>query len=126
MKYKQYENYIVLCHENTLFHAGWIICPYVFNGNCAASKGLFPLDTKKGGTNRFGIHIRIHEKPDEPAEVEQDLGVKCRDEVSRAGSLAVILDLRPLRFAEGHEGIAQFAESIFSAGQTIPYGVPFN
>ena len=87
MKSKQYENNLLLSHEKTLFHAGWIICPYVFNGNCAASKGLFPLHTKKGGTNRYSVHIGTHEKPVEPVEVEQDLGVKCRDEIFRAGGI---------------------------------------
>ena len=31
-----------------------------------------------------------------------------------------------MRFAEDHEGITQFAESIFKAGQTVPYGVSIN
>ena len=31
-----------------------------------------------------------------------------------------------MRFAEDQEGIALFAESIFKAGQTIPYGVSIN
>ena len=31
-----------------------------------------------------------------------------------------------MNFSEGHEGIALLAESIFKAGQTIPYGVSIN
>ena len=27
VKSKQYQNYLVLCHESTLFHEVWIICP---------------------------------------------------------------------------------------------------
>ena len=27
MKSKQYETYLVLCHKNTNFHFGWMICP---------------------------------------------------------------------------------------------------
>ncbi len=87
---------------------------------------MFPIDTKKGGTNRFGVHMRTHEKSTGHTEAEQDLDVKCWDETSRAGALAVILDLRPMRFAEEHEGIVIFTESIFKAGQTIPYGVSIN
>ena len=51
----------------------------------------------------------------------QDLDVRCSDKTSRAGTLVVILDLLPMRFAEENEEIAMFAESIFRAGQTIPY-----
>ncbi len=126
MKSKQYEKYLVLSHANTLFHAGLMLCLYIFNGNCAPSKGMFPIDTKKGGTNRFGFHMRTHEKSMCPTKGIQDLDGKCRDETPRAGALAIILDLRPMKFAEEHEGMAIFAESIFKAGQTIPYGVSIN
>ena len=29
VKSKQYENYQVLCHENTLYHAGLMLCSYI-------------------------------------------------------------------------------------------------
>ena len=100
--------------------------PYVLNGNCCVDKGLYPIDTKKGGTNRFGSHLRTHEKSETYLQATQDLDAKCREDISRSGALAVLLELRPMRFAEDHEGIAQFAESIIKAGQTVPYGVSFN
>ena len=57
IKFKQYENYLVLYHVNIFFHAVRMLCPYIFNGNCTLSKLLFPIDSKKGGTNRFGVHM---------------------------------------------------------------------
>ena len=127
MKSKQYEHYHVLCHENSRFNAGWFICPFVLSHHCPVSKGVLPLDTKKGGTNRFGNHWRTHEKlRSENEPVQQMLDGRCREAISRSAAMAVMLDLRPLSFAEDHEGIAAFAESIFKAGQSIPYGVPVN
>ena len=79
-----------------------------------------PINAKKSGTNSFGVHMQTHEKSTVPTEAVQELYVKCRDEISRAGALAVMLDLRPKSFAEAHEGIALFAEYIFGAGQIIP------
>ena len=38
---------LVVCHENALYHAGWMLCPYVFNGKCALGRGMFAIDTKK-------------------------------------------------------------------------------
>ncbi len=127
MKSKQYEQYHVLCHENSKFHAGWFVCPFVLTHHCPVNKGVLPLDTKKGGTNRFGNHWRTHEKlPVKSEPVQQMLDGRCREVISRSAAMAVILDLRPLSFAEEHEGIATFAESVFKAGQTIPYGVSVN
>ena len=51
---------------------------------------------------------------------------KLRDKISRAGALAVILDLRPMKLAEEHERMEIFAESIFNAGQIILHGVSIN
>ena len=118
-----YENYLVLCHENALYHASWMLCLYVFNGKCALGRLMFPIDTKKGGTNSFRVHMQTHKKSTVPTEAVQELDVECRDEISRAGALAVMLELEPKSYAEAHEGIAIFDESIFKAGQTIPYGV---
>ena len=61
MKSKQCEKCLVLCRANNLFLAGWMLCPYIFKGNCASSRGMFPISTKKGGTNRFGFRMRTHE-----------------------------------------------------------------
>ena len=72
------------------------------------------------------MHTQTHEKSTVPTEAVQELDVKCVDEISRAGSLAVMLDLRLKSFAEAHEGIELFVESTFKAGQTIPYGVSIN
>ena len=104
MKSKQYENYLGLCRENTLYHAGWMLCPCIFNGKCTLGRGMFPIDTKKGRTNRFGVHMQTNEKSTVPTEAAQELNVQCRDEISRAGALAAMLDLRPKSFAEAHKG----------------------
>ena len=77
---------------------------------------MFPIDTKKGRTNRFGARMQTHKKSTGPAEAVQELDVKWRDEILRAGDLAVMIELRPKSYAEAHEGIALFAEYIFKAG----------
>ena len=123
MKSKQYEKYLVLCHKNTHFHAGWMVCPFVASNHCNAKKGLFAINTKKGGTNRFGRHMAEHEKASESSVTEHEIGAVCRANISRAGAMAVLLDLRPLTFASENEGMAAFAKSIFEAGQSVPYGI---
>ena len=54
--------------------------------------------------------MQTHKKSTVRTEAVQELDVKCRDEISRAGDLAVMIDLRPKSYAEAHEGIALFAE----------------
>ena len=51
---------------------------------------------------------------------------RLRDEISKADALVIIHYLRPRKFAEEREGIALFAESIFKARQTIPFGLSIN
>ena len=92
LKSKRYEKYLVPCNENILFHVGWMLWSYIFNGNCTVAKFLFPIDTKKGGTNRFDAHKRVHEKFTGPSEQFHDLCYKCRDVTSKARALGVILD----------------------------------
>ena len=103
-----------------------MLFPYISNENCTVARGLFHIDTKKGGTNRFGVHMRVYDELRFPTEQVQDLDRKCRDEISKAGALAVTLDFRPMRFAEQHEVIALFAELIFKAGQTVPFDASIN
>ncbi len=43
--------------------------------------------------------------------------------IADATAMAVIMDLRPLGFAEEHEGIGNHAKDIFKAGQSVPDGV---
>ena len=119
-------NYLVLCRENPLYHADWMLCPCIFNGKCRLGRVMFPIDTKKGGINRFGVHTQTNEKSTVPTEAVQELDVQSRDEILRADALAAMFDLRPKSFAEAHKGIALFAESIFKTVQTIPYGVTIN
>ena len=76
--------------------------------------------------NRFGRHIREHSKTQDTSTHAQDLGFQFREETSRAAAMAVILDLRTISFAENQEGIAQYAKSVFTAGQTVPHGVEIN
>ena len=57
---RQYQNYVYLCHANFNLHAGWLICKYVLNGFCTISKDMFEFETRKGGTNRFGNHMKRH------------------------------------------------------------------
>jgi len=122
MKSEQYTPYFVLCYPNSRFHTGWLVCPFVLNGYCEVSKGLLEIDTKKGGTNKFGKHINDHKKANGECLIERPLQEKCRASIADAAALAVVLDLRPLGFAENHDGIAKYAEAVFKAGQTVPFG----
>lgn len=127
LKSRQYERYNVLCHANTLFHAGWIVCPYVSTGFCGLAKGLFQINTRQGGTNRFGRHVNEHERGfANQNTMDQDLSHGCKKDIADAAALAVVLDLRPLSFAENREGMTSFARSVFLAGQSVPVGVSIN
>ncbi len=42
-------------------------------------------------------------KESNTSQIVQVLGKECREGISMAAALAVMLDLRPLSFAEGHE-----------------------
>ena len=126
-KSKQYEKYFVLCYINTMFHTGWMLFPYVRNGFCAVSKGLFEIDTRKGGTNRFGRHMMEHERTSRTTvSIPQNLATRCRQDIARAAALAVVLNLRPLGFADNKEGMSAYAEAVFRAGQSVPHGVSIN
>lgn len=122
MKSEQYLPYYVLCHPGSRFHAGWFVCPYVLNGYCNAGKGILEIDTKKGGTNRFGKHMDTHTKAEGIQLTQRPLNERCRTAVADAAALAVVLDLRPLGFAACHEGIGKYAEAVFKAGQSVPFG----
>ena len=73
------------------------------------AKGLFPIHTKKGGTNRFGTHMPVYEKSTGPTEKVQDLDHKCRDEISKSGASVVILDLRNMKLTEEHPSTGSLA-----------------
>lgn len=127
LKSKQYEKYLVLCHANSLYHAGWIVCPYILTGFCVMSKGLYEINTRKGGTNKFGQHMTLHERcTSGEVHMERDLNPRCKEEISDAAALAVVLDLRPMGFTENREGMAAYAKAVFSAGQSVPVGIPIN
>lgn len=123
MRSQQYNPYYVLVYPNSRFHAGWAVCPYVLNGFCEVKMGLLAINTKRGGTNRFGAHIDAHNRAQGLDTVERPLQEKCREEICNAAAAAVVLDLRPYGFAENHDGMVRFAQSIFKAGQTVPFGV---
>ena len=53
LKPKQYKKYLVLCHQNTKYHAGWMVCPYAHGRYCSLRKGLFSIDAKK--EERIGL-----------------------------------------------------------------------
>jgi len=122
----QYQKYKVLCYKNSMFHAGWIVCPYILSGFCK-SDGLLELNAKKGGTNRLSRHLARHETGSNTQQVRpQDLGPRCRRNISDAAGLAAILDMRPLGFTDNHPGKAAFATEIFKAGQSVPVGITIN
>ena len=54
------------------------------------------------------------------------MGSECRENISCTSALAVLLDLRPLSFAENRPGMAAYARAVFEAGQYVPYGVAIN
>ncbi len=119
-----YQNYLVLCHGCSRYHAGWMVCPYVRNGICSVSEGLMEIKTSIGETNRFARHIRTHEQFDlSNSQKYGTLSMPCRTDISRSSMLAVVLDLRPLSFTENHEGMNCLLRSVFEVGQSIPLGV---
>jgi len=121
-----YSKYSILCHQNSMYHAGWVVCPYVLNGYCG-SDGMLEMNTQKGGTNRFSRHMAKHEKQDTTGQVTaQELSTRCRRNITDAAALAVILDIRPLSFTDNQAGIAAFATQVFKAGQSVPSGIKIN
>ena len=58
--------------------------------------------------------------------IVQGLDNLCRDKISRAGALTVILDSRPLNSAEDKEGMAACAKAAFESWQSVPCGIPIN
>jgi len=123
---QHYRKYYVLCYANTMYHAGWLVCPYVMNGFCGKD-GIMELNTSKGGTTRLSRHLHKHEQPVETGQVQdKELSDACRRNITDGAALAVILDLRPLGFAENNPGIAAFATEVFKAGQTCPTGFTIN
>ncbi len=125
LKSTQYQNYVVLRHSNCNLHAGWIMCKYVMNGSCTISKGMFELDTRKGGTNRFGNHIKRHLKSNSGTiTFNRNLPQKCAKEIAESVAYAVALDSRPMGFAESsHARKSKLLTSVFKAGQGVPLDV---
>ena len=126
LKSKQYERFLVHCHKNSKFHAGYMVYPYVNGRHCSPTRGLFTIDTNKGGTDRFGRHLLEHEKRTQTVEVQQELGPVCREKLAKSAAIAVLMDLRPLTFAENNLGMEAYAKSVFEAGQSVSYGVNIN
>ncbi len=76
MKWKHFEKYFVLCHANTRYHAGWMVCPYILEINCTPNIRLHEIDTKKGITYRFDSHIDEHEKKNTQSKIiTQNVGL---------------------------------------------------
>jgi len=86
LKSDQYEPYFALCYPHSMFHAGFFVCPYVRNGFCPVEDGMFAIDTRKGGTNRFGRHTDVHKKNAGFQVVQRQLAEKCRETVSEAAA----------------------------------------
>ncbi len=102
-----YEKYLVLCHGQSKYHAGWMVCPYVRNSICPVSKGLLQVKTKLGGTNKFLRHMKTCVES-RPARSEQHatLSLPCRNDIAKNAMLAVVLDLRLLSFTENQDDMA--------------------
>ena len=56
-------------------------------------------------------------------QIVHKIANNCRGNISKAAAFAVLLDLRPLCLAESKDGMTSFAQTLFEAGQLIPYGV---
>jgi len=85
------------------------------------------MNAKKSGTNRLSRDLERHEKQSDSQQVcPQDLGERCRRNITDAAGLAAILDMRPLEFTDNHPGIAAFATEVFKAGQSVPVGIVIN
>ncbi len=124
LKSTQYHKFLVLCQLNSIYHAGWFVCPYVVNGCCPIGEVICEINSKKGITNKFGRHIAEHESKSSATEsIERNLNVKCQKSVDQAAAKAVIMDLRPLGFTDKFEGMTAFGEAVFRAGQSTPLGV---
>ena len=110
-----------------MYHAGWMFCPFVLSGFCRLSKGIFEINTIKGGTNKFGRHVLEHDKAEGiHNHIAQDLNDKCRQSITDATALTVVLDLWSFSFAQNNPSMAAYGKAVFKAGQSVPYGVAVN
>ncbi len=99
---------------NTVFNSGWFVCPCVLGGFCTVQKSVVEFDSRKGGTNRYGKYTAENENPDTQCQVtQQKLSIKYKQSITDAAALAVVLELRPLGFAENKEGIGAFWKPFF-------------
>lgn len=118
------ENFLILCHSRSSFHAGWIVCPYARSGVCPITEGVLQIDSKTGGNYRFICHMRSHENPAIPnSESQATLSLPCPDKFARKAMLTAVLNLKSFSFTDKKEGMTAFLQSVFEAGQSIPLGV---
>jgi len=122
-----YSEYYILCPVGSYRHSGWLVCPYYRNGFCSATKGIIQFNPSKGGTQRYKTHIDEHKNSTTSnTPFSRDLSAVCQRSIIAAAARAVVLDLRPLSFAEKHAGIAEFASAVFQSGQTVPPTIGVN
>jgi len=127
LKSESYSDYFILCHANSYYHAGWLVCPYYRNGFCSATKGLLEFNPSRGGTRKYKNHMNEHkDNTNSVVPFSRDLSAVCQTSIIEAAVRAVVLDLRPLSFAENNKGLAEFATAVFKSGQTVPPTVCIN
>ncbi len=101
------------------------MCEYVMHRFSTISKGMFELDSRKGGRNRFGNHMK--RDPNSNAgniAFNSNFLQKCAKEIAEGAAYALALDLRPMIFAErSHGGMSKLLTSVFKAGKSVPLDV---
>ena len=101
-------NYLIVCHAKNSFHDGWMLCLYIFNRNCASSRGMFCIDTRKGVKNRLVLYMKAHEKSMCPTDEIKHLDCKCTNDLSQTAAFVIALDLRTMKLPDEFEGMAIF------------------
>lgn len=110
MRSRQYAPCSVLCRTSSLFHAGLIVCPYISTGLCAVSKALFEINLQQGGINRFEKDISEHKSEMTNHHIIcQKLSQSCTQNIADGSASPVVLDLRPLSFAEICDGMTRIS-----------------
>lgn len=64
----------------------WIFSPHVLSGHCTVQKGIFEINARKGGTNRFRQHVLDRDKITNRKTTSQVLDGNNRKKTTQAAA----------------------------------------
>ncbi len=91
LRSQHYNGSYVICHENSLRSAGWLLCVYVKNGGCLLQKALYGFKTVQGDTSRLEKDTNGHKNCSSTVRFRRQLPAAARHKVARAAALAASL-----------------------------------